>query len=193
MAAYFENLRSIFRTGGGSGKELESALANGSAVTRVEWRTLPLPGFYGTLGSKHSLLVFSTESGKRYVVEKYRDQTMRKGVFVSEWGEVAPKAPALRLRCNDYDGGDEDGGAGRAPFILHGTQVRPRTTLKGLYDMAVRQSDYDVATCNCHHMAQLLFNHCAAPSRPTARSGCRTASEPWWRGPWVSSSRPRQR
>ena len=129
MAAYFENLRSIFRTGGGSGKELESALANGSAVTRVEWRTLPLPGFYGTLGSKHSLLVFSTESGKRYVVEKYRDQTMRKGVFVSEWGEVAPKAPALRLRCNDYDGGDEEWAAfpDKTRIKLEGFLPQPAT------------------------------------------------------------------
>jgi len=192
VVEYFDELKNVFRTGGGNGSALDAALADSRCVTRVGWCKIPLPGFMA--GVFHSLLVVTVsdsllrsetgggisssaaedpDSGSTthsFVIEKYDSDEFPKGVFVSHWDEVKTKV-------------------GEPPFHLldeAAGQVAPGLTMATLYDLAIddMQVGYDVAIANCHHMAKLLFNN-SHRTNLFKWTGSQTSG----RRPWLGYSR----
>jgi len=143
---------------GGTGDAVAIALADDRPVIRVEWYTIPLPRFYGSIGAKHSLLAImvgdSEESARTYVIEKAATiravhgendavQQIKNGVHVSHWLDVAPIIGDSPIYCLDHSD------------INHGIRMHE------LWEMCVNLGPYEVATCNCHHAALVVYNACA--------------------------------
>jgi hypothetical protein len=151
----FWNKAANFR--GGVGDAFDKAMEDTRFVTKVEWYTIPLSGFFNhILGGKHSLLVVTVVdpihecNTHSYIIEKacppVSDTTERykNGVFISNWGEAAPSVNT------------------RPRHVLSAADLcRSDITMQFLRNLAVDMGDYDSLTRNNHCAARLLYNACA--------------------------------
>lgn len=143
----------------GGGDAFAVAIRDARPLHKVEWYTMPLPGVVGVAGVKHSLLAITVGSSQdarhTYVMEKASASSEMRGldaykndVFISHWRDVAPYVdgtPIYTLHAQD----------------LENNTSKSDLSIRSLRDFAVELGPYNVATCNCHHMALSVFNACA--------------------------------
>ncbi|CAE7844141.1 unnamed protein product [Symbiodinium microadriaticum] len=142
----------------GFGNAFEEMEQDERQVSEVTWYTVSLPGMTGHCGGLHSFLVVTVSSEPdqkttSYVLEKTgsfgREFHQRHGVFI----------------------GNQDLGSNLKS--VHGLNVHKQLTrssrslrrglmMKELYQVAYGTGPYDLASSNCHHAAQKVFNHCCA-------------------------------
>ena len=148
----------------GYGNAFEEMMQDERQVSEVAWYTVPLPGMAGNLGGLHSFLVVtvSGSSGaaginhgaKRYVLEKAagsfaKDAHQKHGVFIG--------SQDLSSNLKSVDGQKQK----KQLELRHGS-LRVGLKMKELYEEAHSMGPYDVASSNCHHAVQKVFNHCCA-------------------------------
>merc|ERR1712232_409805 len=78
------------------------------------------------------------------------------GIYISHWKDVAPTIttrPIHTLMAND----------------VASPAIKPKLNLPVLREVALEMGPYDIATCNGHHMALAIFNHCAARKQQIAK------------------------
>eukprot|EP00928_Gymnodinium_smaydae_P053615 TRINITY_DN37563_c0_g1_i1.p1 TRINITY_DN37563_c0_g1~~TRINITY_DN37563_c0_g1_i1.p1 ORF type:complete len:483 (+),score=47.29 TRINITY_DN37563_c0_g1_i1:131-1579(+) len=183
----FLNTRSNpFTIVGGTGDALESALKDERPILRVEWYTIPLPRFYGSIGATHSLLAVmvgdSEECSQTYVIEKAatvrasgesESKQIKNGVHVSHWFDVAPVIGDGPIHCLDH------------------SEIQDGVTLHRLWNIGVELGPYDVGTCNCHHMALQAYNECARETAQVAElPNWYLINIAWFFSPVVTGSGP---
>jgi hypothetical protein len=137
----------------GQGDALEKAKEDKRPVVKIVWnKNSNMVGATAkSWGGFHSLLTVTVRGEDndehQYVIEKVQRTEPTKGVIVSHWKDVVTFIwePAHR------ELGEED------------VAQANRCTMGDLIALAIGddQQEYDVSNCNCHHMARLLFNHCA--------------------------------
>ena len=128
------------------------------SVTKVVWYTVPLPGMAGHLGGLHSFLVITVSGGeanqaatRRYVLEKAgsvgREAHQKHGVFVGnqDLGANLTSVPGRKAR--------------KALSLASGN-LKEGLQMKRLHEEASNTGPYDLASSNCHHAAQRVFNRC---------------------------------
>jgi len=148
VVEYFEK---ILKTDGwrcGSGGAYRTAMRDNQTVVKAAWYTFPLGGAAGHIGAKHSLLALTVVGGRVYVLEKAvvpnnQEDQFKNDVLISWWEDV------LGFLENQKP--------------LHVTQGSSKSslTVQTLREVAVGLGPYDAGTCNCHHSALAVFNHCA--------------------------------
>ena len=162
-----EQSKHTFMTRVGLGNALEAALRDlGRVVRGVEWYVIPLPGSAGMVGAKHSLLKITVRSPNNpedvaeYVIEKAQGD-MEKGVYVSYWKDVGPNIQTPPIHA--LQGAQVEDHTREARDKYHVADApEAGFTVRTLYDIAIAQGEYVVATCNCHHLCFLLYNACAS-------------------------------
>ena len=123
-------------------------------VSEVVWYTVPLPGMAGHLGGMHSFLVITVSdadltAAKRYVLEKAgsaaREAHQKNGVFVGTQGLETNlrSVPGVQAYKNLAKG-----------------NLQKELKVRKLYLEAHCTGQYDLASSNCHHAAQRVFNFC---------------------------------
>jgi len=130
------------------------------SVAKVEWFTVPLVGAAGWVGVMHSFLTVTVEdphSSHCYVIEKAavaetedeeNNMRLKNGVHISHWADVAPTISNDSIYT--LTAVDMKSKFGGKPILM--TDLR---------DVAVDLGQYEVANCNCHHMALAVYNFCA--------------------------------
>eukprot|EP00927_Polykrikos_kofoidii_P017011 TRINITY_DN17722_c0_g1_i1.p1 TRINITY_DN17722_c0_g1~~TRINITY_DN17722_c0_g1_i1.p1 ORF type:complete len:1194 (+),score=140.93 TRINITY_DN17722_c0_g1_i1:194-3775(+) len=165
VAEFLADVGSFTTIRGGVGDAWASVREMGSLdcrrVVKVEWYTMPLPGFVSLIGGAHSLLAVTVECrGEQphiYALEKTNQRDSDEctnGVLLSHWLDVAPHVEATPLHTLERD--DIENNTGKPDFIVHSLRA-----------LAVELGEYNVARSNCHHMALAVFNACA---KETARA-----------------------
>ena len=162
-----EQVKHTFMTRVGLGNALAAALRDlGRVVRGVEWYVIPLPGSAGMVGAKHSLLKITVRSPNNpedvaeYVIEKAQGD-MKKGVYVSYWKDVGPNIQTPSIHA--LQGAQVEDHTREARDKYHVADApEAGFTVRTLYDIAIAQGEYVVATCNCHHLCFLLYNACAS-------------------------------
>ena len=128
-------------------------------ITEVVWYTVPLPGMAGHLGGLHSFLVITVSGGeanqaatKRYVLEKAgsagREAHQKHGVFVGnqDLGANLTGVPGLRTH--------------KKLRLANTSKLKEGLQMEQLHEEAHGTGPYDLASSNCHHAAQRVFNRC---------------------------------
>ena len=142
----------------GYGNAFEEMEQDERQVSEVAWYTVPLPGMAGHLGGLHSFLVVTVSSGtdqgaKSYVLEKAgscgREAHQKHGIFIGN------QDLSSNLRS-------VDGQQTRKQLKLNEGSLKSKLRMKELYEEAHSMGPYDVASSNCHHAVQKVFNHCCA-------------------------------
>ena len=141
----------------GYGNAFEEMMQDERQVSEVTWCTVPLPGMAGHLGGLHSFLVVTvsrTDQGaKSYVLEKAgscgREAHQKHGVFIGNQG--------LSSNLRSVDGQKT-----RKQLKLNEGSLKSKLRTRELYEEAHSMGPYDVASSNCHHAVQKVFNHCCA-------------------------------
>jgi hypothetical protein len=156
---YFLSRQVIATVRCGSGDAVFEALQDERYVAKVEWFTVPLVGAAGWVGVMHSFLtvtVEDTHSSHCYVIEKaavsekeneFCEERLKNGVHISHWADVAPSIHNDAM----YTLGPVD-------ILRFGGKTMRMSHLR---DVAIGLGPYEVATCNCHHMALAVYNACA--------------------------------
>ena len=141
----------------GYGNAFEEMWQDERQVSEVTWYTVPLPGTAGHWGGLHSFLVVTvsgTDQGaKSYVLEKAgsfgREAHQRHGVFIG--------SQDLGSNLRSVDGLNV-----HKQLTLSSRSVRGGLKMKELHELAHGTGPYDLASSNCHHAVQKVFNHCCA-------------------------------
>ena len=152
----------------GTGNAMQEAIADTSKVTSITWYTIPLPGFAGVAGGKHSFLKVTTCSQK-YVLEKAQpQQDGHDGTFVSFWQGSNGKGigasvvhEATFFRCNS-------------------TEVKADLMMDVLVRVCKDIGPYRLSDRNCHDAARVVFNFSCSERR---------AEVPLWLQPNVLAAR----
>ena len=127
-------------------------------VSAVNWYTVPLPGMTGHCGGLHSFLVVTVSSEanqrtKRYVLEKTgsfgRELHQRHGVFIGSQDLSSNLKSVHGLIVHKQ-------------LTLSSRSLRGGLKMKELHEVAHGTGPYDLASSNCHHAVQKVFNHCCA-------------------------------
>lgn len=137
----------------GSGNAFREALMKNSPILQVEWYTVRI----NQAVVLHSLLAVHVSRGEschanedqfdKYVIEKAlldgpEPENIQYGIHVSRWEDVCTTLESSPIH------------------VLRSDQIRKPTRMYDLWRVARAQGPYKVAHCNCHHMAQALYNHC---------------------------------
>ena len=140
----------------GHGNAFAEMIQDERLVSEVVWYTIPLPDIAGNLGGLHSFLAVTVGGGvKRYVLEKAGSASMeahqKHGVFIgSDDDDLGTKL--LSVDCVNM----------HRKLSLSSGSLNAGLKMKDLHEQAHNTGPYDLATSNCHHAAQLVFNHCCA-------------------------------
>ncbi|CAE7254356.1 serA, partial [Symbiodinium necroappetens] len=141
----------------GHGNAFAEMMQDERLVSEVVWYTIPLPGLAGKLGGLHSFLEVTVGGGvktKRYVLEKAGSVPLEAhqehGVFIG-----SDDLGTNLLRANGVD-------MHSRKLSLTSGSLKPGLKMKDLHEQAHKTGRYDLASSNCHHAAQLVFNHCCA-------------------------------
>ena len=145
----------------GHGNAFEEMMQDERQVSEVTWYTVPLPGMAGHLGGLHSFLVVAvsntseTDQGaKSYVLEKAgsfgREAHQKNGVFIGSQDLSSNLKSVVGLKTN------------KMQLTLSEGSLRRGLKMKELHEVAHGTGPYDLASSNCHHAAQEVFNHCCA-------------------------------
>ncbi|CAE7927688.1 unnamed protein product, partial [Symbiodinium necroappetens] len=155
----------------GFGNAFEAMEQDERQVSEVTWYTVPLPGMTGHCGGLHSFVVVAVSSEadqrtKRYVLEKTgsfgRELHQRHGVFIGnqDLGSNLRSVDGLKVHkqltlssCIKYS---------NTYLALFPGSLRRGLKMKELHEVAHGTGPYDLASSNCHHAAQKVFNHCCA-------------------------------
>ena len=141
--AYLHSQIRFEETRFGSGDAMDAAEKDASKVMKLTWYTIPLPGIAGSVGGKHSFVHVTTHGLTSYILEKAQPRcSEHDGTFVSFWqgNDLVSEATVLQDVC----------------------QIKEGVTMKDLIKVSVQAGDYRLSTCNCHHIARNVFNHCCA-------------------------------
>ena len=162
-----EQAGSITTTRLGDGNAKVEALQEEGEINTVEWYTVPIRGAAAQIvRAKHSLLKITLKSTgegaqrREFVMEKANDDgNMPKGVFVSHWRKVAQKILEKPIH---FISGDQVEDHTAEYCAKYEVENAPETfTMSTLIAIALAMGEYNVGGCNCHHMAQAVFNSCA--------------------------------
>ncbi|CAE7520854.1 unnamed protein product [Symbiodinium sp. CCMP2592] len=149
----------------GYGNVFQEMMQDDRPVSEVIWYTVPLAGMAGRCGGLHSFLVVTVSDArlgsKSYVLEKAgsegRESHQKHGVFIGNQD--------LGSNLKSVDGQKK-----KKQLELRQGCLRSGLKMKELYEVAHGTGPYDLATSNCHHAVQKVFNFCCAREE-AARSG----------------------
>ena len=150
---YLRSQICLVETRFGSGDAMAEAKADDSNVVKLTWYTIPLPGFVGKMGGEHSFVHAVTRNStarSSYILEKARPRSNdHDGTFVSYW--------------------QGSNGVGVGADLVSGAKVfrsieglKEGVKMNDLIEISKRVGAYRLLTCNCHHIALEVFNHCCA-------------------------------
>ena len=149
----------------GHGNAFEEMEQDERQVSEVAWYTVPLPGMGGYLGGLHSFLVVTVSGtsaapginhgAKRYVLEKAagsfsREAHQKHGIFIGSQDLSSNLESVVGCKIRTMK------------LTLSEGSLRAGLQMKELYQVAHGTGAYDLATSNCHHAVQKVFNHCCA-------------------------------
>ncbi|CAE7520802.1 yiaY [Symbiodinium sp. CCMP2592] len=142
----------------GYGNAFDESQTDRRQVGEVTWYTVPLRGMAGHCGGLHSFLVVTvsadTSGAKTYVLEKAGSQAnqahQRNGIFVGSQDLSSNLKSVEGLKMY------------KTQLSLSDDSLRRGLKMKELYEKACGTGPYHLATSNCHHAAQSVYNHCCA-------------------------------
>ena len=143
----------------GYGNAFDESQTDQRQVREVTWYTVPLRGMAGHCGGLHSFLVVTVSAdisgAKTYVLEKAGSQAnnlahQRNGIFVGSQDLSSNLKSVQGLKMY------------KTQLSLSDGSLRRGLTMKELYEKAHSTGPYHLATSNCHHAAQRVYNHCCA-------------------------------
>ena len=142
----------------GYGNAFDESQTDRRQVCEVTWYTVPLRGMAGHCGGLHSFLVVTVSGdisgAKTYVLEKAGSQAnqahQRNGIFVGSQDLSSNLKSVEGLKMH------------KTQLSLSDGSLRRGLKMKELYEKAHGTGPYHLATSNCHHAAQRVYNHCCA-------------------------------
>mmetsp|Transcript_51674 Transcript_51674/g.167846 ORF Transcript_51674/g.167846 Transcript_51674/m.167846 type:complete len:883 (-) Transcript_51674:399-3047(-) len=162
-AVFLRSRQKLTTMRGGLGDAYDEAMSDMRRVVRVQWGMIYLPGTVGLVfGGKHSVLGVTVRSPTDdademvYAIEKAArvrgsasgdTDRFENGVHVSYWADVVPNLHGIEHTLEQSD-------------MCHSAH---EMCFSHLHKLAVASGPYDVASANCHHAVQAMYNACARP------------------------------